>query len=59
MMHAPNTFLMFWTAKQLRAWLVELRYRARYPDIWDHLSAPTMKQTREECRRRRMKGFRK
>lgn len=51
MLHAPNTFIQFWTAKELRDWHRELRARER--GNWPaYLCSPTRKQVLAELRRR-------
>ena len=47
----PNTFLIFWSKKELENWIEELRARKRYR-INDK-SVPTIKQTSEELLRRK------
>lgn len=51
----PNTFLPWWKAAELRAWLGELYWRKKSESWKGHPSAPTIKQVEEEMKRRRMK----
>jgi hypothetical protein len=56
--HPPNSFIKFWTAKELREWYKELKWRTRdkeTEDIYRSISVPTIEQTRAEFKRRRMK----
>lgn len=51
MSYPPNTFLQFWSDKELKDWIKELRARKLYRV--NDKSVPTIKQTNEELLRRK------
>lgn len=57
MLRPPNSFLQFWKVKELRAWLKELKHRAKYSSKeYKYLMVPTIKQTKGEIKRRGLKA---
>jgi hypothetical protein len=55
-LNPPNTFIQFWTAKELRNWLDEVTQRRKGLNWegWEKITVPTEKQTRDEFRRRKL-----
>lgn len=54
-LHPPNTFLPYWTNKQLKDWLKELKWRNRNKEtreIYKHSMVPTIEQTKAELANR-------